>query len=216
MSEPYRHALVTGGAGFIGSHLVRALLKDGLQVTVIDDLSVGDRAAVPEGANLVIGDIRDPKALDRALHGVDVVFHLAAKVSIRASVETFHEDADVNLMGTLALIRALEGRDIRRVILASSMAVYPDLDAPYPIPEDHPLDPLSPYGTAKMAAERYLRQMSEAMGFEAVTLRFFNVYGPGQTYTPYVGVITIFATRILTGEAPVIFGGGQQVRDFVH
>jgi len=99
--------------------------------------------------------------------------------------------------------------------LASSMAVYPDMPAPDPISEDTPLLPLSPYGTGKMAAETYLAQMGDAMGFEPVTLRFFNVYGPGQTFTPYVGVITIFATKLLAGEAPTIFGDGEQVRDFI-
>lgn len=212
----FRHALVTGGAGFIGSHLVRALLAEGMAVTVLDDLSIGQRGAVAEGARFVEGDVRDARALGEALQGVDVVFHLAAKVSIRASVETFKNDADVNLMGTLALIEALEGQGVRRVVMASSMAVYPDLPAPDPIAEDHALAPLSPYGVGKMAAEQYLLQMGDAMGFDAVPLRFFNVYGPGQSYTPYVGVITIFATRLLQGERPVIFGDGEQVRDFVH
>ncbi len=217
MTTPeYAHALVTGGAGFIGTHLVNALLSDGIKVTVLDDLSVGQRDSVPAGAQFVEGDVRDVSVVRRALDGVDVVFHLAAKVSIRASVETFKNDADVNLMGTLALVEALEGQGVRRVVMASSMAVYPDLPAPDPIDEDHALGPLSPYGTGKMAAERYLLQMGEAMAFDAVPLRFFNVYGPGQSYTPYVGVITIFATKLLQGETPVIFGDGEQVRDFVH
>ena len=216
MAEGVSHALVTGGAGFVGSRLARALIAAGRKVTVLDDLSVGSRAAVPEGARLVAGDVRDGAALAQALEGADGVFHLAAKVSIRASVATFHEDADVNLMGTLALIRALEGSAVRRVVLASSMAVYPDRPAPVPIAEDTPLAPLSPYGTAKMAAERYLVQMGEAMGFDALPVRLFNVYGPGQTYTPYVGVITIFANRLTAGKPPVIFGDGGQVRDFVH
>ena len=215
-TSDYSHVLVTGGAGFIGSHLVRALLADGHAVTVLDDLSVGQKGSVPKHARFVQGDVRDAATLRDALTGVDVVFHLAAKVSIRASVETFKNDADVNLMGTLALIEALEGQSVRRVVLASSMAVYPDLPNPDPIGEDHPLGPLSPYGTGKMAAERYLLQMGEAMGVDVVPLRFFNVYGPGQTYTPYVGVITIFATKLLQGETPVIFGDGAQVRDFVH
>ena len=215
MSETFQHALITGGAGFIGSHLARSLVSDGMSVTVIDDLSVGSRDNLPDGVRFVEGDIRDGSAMREALTGVDVVFHLAAKVSIRASVDTFKDDADVNLMGTLSLIEALEGSQVKRVVLASSMAVYPDMPAPNPISEDTPLAPLSPYGTGKMAAEVYLAQMSEAMGFDPVILRFFNVYGPGQTFTPYVGVITIFATKLLAGEAPTIFGDGEQVRDFV-
>ncbi|MEO9821095.1 MAG: NAD-dependent epimerase/dehydratase family protein [Paracoccaceae bacterium] len=212
----FSHALVTGGAGFIGSHLVQSLLDQGLAVTVLDDLSVGQKESVPAKARLIEGDVRDVSVLRDALSGVDVVFHLAAKVSIRASVETFKNDADVNLMGTLALVEALEGQSVRRVVMASSMAVYPDLPNPDPIDEDHALGPLSPYGTGKMAAERYLLQMGEVLDVDIVPLRFFNVYGPGQSYTPYVGVITIFATKLLQGETPVIFGDGEQVRDFVH
>lgn len=216
MTVAFRHALVTGGAGFIGSHLVRALLARGMVVTVVDDLSIGRAEAVEPAARLIVGDVRDVALMQSALAGVDVVFHLAARVSIRASVDTFRDDADVNLMGTLALIAAMDGQAVRKLVFASSMAVYPDMPGPTPISEDHPLAPLSPYGIAKMAAERYVVQMGDAMGFDAVTLRFFNVYGPGQTYTPYVGVITIFATRLLQGEVPIIFGNGEQVRDFVQ
>lgn len=217
MALGFARALVTGGAGFIGSHLVRALVARGMDVVVLDDLSLGRPEALPPGVRLVVGDICDDAALDAALAGVDIVFHLAAKVSIRASVETFRGDATTNLFGTLALLAAIaRAGSVRRLIVASSMAVYPDLPGPVPIAEDHPLAPLSPYGTGKMAAETYARQMGPVFGVDVVTLRFFNVYGPGQTFTPYVGVITIFATRLLQGEVPVIFGDGEQVRDFVH
>ena len=176
----YRRALVTGGAGFIGSHLVERLLSEGLQVVVLDDLSVGKRKNVPAGAEFVLGDVRDPDAVATAISDVDVVFHLAARVSIRASIAGFYEDAETNLMGTLNVLRACAAHGIKKFVYASSMAVYADAPHPVPLPE--------PYST----------------------------YGPRQTFTPYVGVITIFIQRLLRGEPPVIFGDGEQCRDFVY
>lgn len=212
---PPRRALVTGGAGFIGSHLARRLLAEGIETVVLDNLSTGRRENLPEGAELVVGDLRDAAALAQALRGVEVVFHNAARVSIRASIENFREDAETNVMGTLSLLHAMHGSTVRRLVLASSMAVYQDAPAPVPIAEDFPALPLSPYGTGKLAAEHYALQMGRTLGIGVVPLRYFNTYGPGQGYTPYVGVVTIFATRLLRGERPVIFGDGLQVRDFV-
>ncbi|MGQ0553480.1 MAG: NAD-dependent epimerase/dehydratase family protein [Planctomycetota bacterium] len=216
MTATFKRALVTGGAGFIGHHLVRALLARGLEVTVLDDLSVGKRENVPEAAKFVQGDVRDPEAVTMALAGVDCVFHEAAIVSIRASVEGFVHDGDVNLLGTLNLLQCMADSGVRRGVFASSMAVYADSPGPQPLREDAPLRPISPYGIAKLAAEQYWLMMSAHFGIEATALRYFNTYGPGQTPTPYVGVITIFITKLLRGEAPVIFGDGEQRRDFVH
>ena len=216
MITPFRHALVTGGAGFIGHHLARGLLDRGLEVTVLDDLSVGRRENVPGEARFIEGDIRDPASVDRALEDVDCVFHEAAIVTIRGSVGKFRTDADVNLMGTLNLLERLEGRGVRRAVLASSMAVYADAPTPDPIPESYRTEPISPYGVAKLAAERYWLLMCPRFDAEPVVLRYFNTYGPGQTPTPYVGVITIFVERLLAGRVPVIFGDGQQRRDFVN
>lgn len=216
MTGTWRRALVTGGAGFIGHHLARALLARGVAVTVLDDLSMGKRENVPDGARLVMGDVRDPAAVDDALADVDCVFHLAAIVSIRASVEGFARDADVNLMGTLNLLGRMADRGVRRAVLASSMAVYADSPTPTPVPETYPTEPISPYGVAKLAAERYWMLMAPRCGAAPAVLRYFNTYGPGQTPTPYVGVITIFVKRLLAGEPPVIFGDGEQRRDFVH
>ena len=213
---PLRRALVTGGAGFIGSHVAHALLAQGLGVTVLDNLSVGRADAVPDGARLVVGDIRDPDAVRDALAGADAVVHLAAQVTIRGSFERFYDDLDTNLMGTANLVRLLDPARVRWFTLASSMAVYADLPAPAPIPESHATAPLSPYGVGKLAAEQICRQMLGILGTPLTVLRFFNTYGPGQTYTPYVGVITIFVTRLLNGEAPIVFGDGEQQRDFVH
>lgn len=209
-------ALVTGGAGFIGHHLAAALLARGREVTVLDDLSVGTVERVPEGARLVVGDVRDPAKLAEALEGVTDVFHLAAVVSVRASFDGFVRDADVNLLGTLRLLEALRGRGVERAVLASSMAVYADGEAGAAIREDHPTEPASPYGVAKLAAERYWHLVCPHLGVRGTVLRYFNTYGPGQTPTPYVGVITHFAERILRGEPPVIYGDGEQRRDFVH
>lgn len=208
-------ALVTGGAGFIGHHLSAALLRAGHDVVVLDDLSVGRAERVPEGARLVRGDVRDPAALEYALEGVRHVFHLAAVVSVRASVDAFVRDAEVNLFGTLRLLEAMRGRGVETAVLASSMAVYAD-GAGAPIREDHPTAPASPYGAAKLAAEHYWHLVCPRLGVRGTVLRFFNAYGPGQTPTPYVGVITHFTERILRGEPPVIYGDGEQRRDFVH
>jgi UDP-glucose 4-epimerase len=212
----FRHALVTGGAGFIGSHLSRALLQQGRQVTVLDNLSVGRREVIPAGSRFVAGDIRDEAAVADALRGVDCVFHLAAQVTIRGSFDRFYEDLDTNVMGTARLLRAVDPAAVKWFVLASSMAVYADAATPDPIDEHHPTEPLSPYGIGKLAAEGVGRQILGSRGIPFTALRFFNTFGPGQTYTPYVGVITIFVTRLLHGEPPLIFGDGEQQRDFVH
>jgi UDP-glucose 4-epimerase len=208
--------LVTGGAGFIGHHLVHALIRRGVAVTVLDDLSMGRRENVPSAARFVAGDIRDPAVVRTALEGVDAVLHQAAIVSVRASVEHFMRDAEVNLMGTLNLLQQMAGRPIRRAVLASSMAVYADSPTPTPLTEQARTEPLAPYGAAKLASERYWLMVGAQAGIPSTALRYFNTYGPNQTFTPYVGVITIFIRRLLDGQPPVIFGDGEQRRDFIH
>lgn len=212
----FRHALVTGGAGFIGSTLTRALLDAGQAVTVLDNLSVGRRAAVDPRARFVEGDVRDRSAVATALEGVDVVYHLAAQVTIRGSFERFYEDLDTNVMGTAMLLREVDPAKVRWFVLASSMGVYADAIVPIPINEHHPTLPISPYGIGKLASEQLATQLLALRGIPLTTFRFFNTFGPGQAYTPYVGVLTIFVTKLLQGEAPVIFGDGEQRRDFVH
>jgi UDP-glucose 4-epimerase len=212
-----QRALVTGGAGFIGSHLVERLLEQGLSVTVLDDLSVGRREHVPADARLVVGDVRDPQAVLEVVREADVVFHLAAHVSIRASMQEFLHDAQVNVMGTVTVLDACARTGtVRKLIFASSMGVYADAPSPDPIGEEHTARPASPYGVGKLASERYVQLVSRHAGFESVCLRFFNTYGPRQSYTPYVGVATIFVRRLLSGQRPVIFGDGKQCRDFVN
>ena len=212
----WSHALVTGGAGFIGSHLTRTLLADGRRVTVLDNLSVGRREAVPEGARFVHGDLRDDAAVAEALRDVDCVFHLAAQVTIRGSFDRFQEDLDTNVMGTARLLGALDRERIKWFTLASSMAVYADAESPSPITESHLKRPISPYGVGKLAAEDVSHQILEGRGIPFTAVRYFNTYGPGQTYTPYVGVLTIFITRLLRGESITVFGDGEQQRDFTH
>lgn len=212
----FRHALVTGGAGFIGSHLVRELLGRGMAVTVLDDLSTGSRDAVDPRATFVEGDIRSEDDVRRALQDVDCVFHLAARVSVRASFESFYDDMETNILGTGNVIRCLDPERIRHVVMASTMAVYADRPERRPVDESHRLAPLSPYGVGKMSSEMIGAQVLGGLGVPFTALRYFNTYGVGQRYTPYVGVVTIFVTRLLRGEPPVIFGDGEQERDFVH
>jgi UDP-glucose 4-epimerase len=212
----WSHALVTGGAGFIGSHLSRALLAEGRRVTVLDNLSVGRREVVPDGARFVHGDIRDAAAVSDALRDVDCVFHLAAQVTIRDSFNRFYEDLDTNVMGTARLLRAVDPAKVKWFTFASSMAVYADSPTPAPITESHATQPISPYGVGKLAGESVARQILASRGIPLSVVRFFNTFGPGQAYTPYVGVLTIFVTRLLRGEGITIFGDGEQQRDFIH
>lgn len=214
MSE--QKALVTGGAGFIGSKVARRLVEAGWRVTVLDNLGMGQRENVPAGAALVVGDVRDAERVREVARGMDAIFHLAAVVSVRASIENFYEDANVNLMGTLNLLEAAARGDVPRFVYASSMAVYADSPEPRPISETHPTRPISPYGIAKLAGEQYVLNLSQQFGFDGVALRYFNTFGPGQSFTPYVGVITIFIRKLLAGEPLTIFGDGEQRRDFVH
>jgi len=209
-------ALVLGGAGFIGSYLAEALLAEGVAVTVLDDLSVGKRENVPGRANFVQASVEDIAAVRAAADGCEVVFHLAAQVSIRHSMKTFIEDARVNLMGTLGALKGSSEAGVKKFIFASSMAVYADSPAPSPIREDYLPEPISPYGISKYAAERYCLLMAEPLGLDTVILRYFNTYGRGQSFTPYVGVITIFINQLLAGRPPTIFGDGNQQRDFIH
>lgn len=215
MGKLFEKALVTGGAGFIGSHIARRLKALGMEVAVIDDLSMGRLENLPEGAEFHHGSILDAQLVRKALRGVDIVFHNAARVSIRNSFDDIYGDTETNVLGTVNVLREAGKARVRKFIFASSMAVYGDR-ARLPVAEDGPLEPISPYGAGKLAAEAYVRQLSRYYGFESVVLRYFNTYGPGQTLTPYVGVITIFINSLLEGRPPMVFGTGAQVRDFVH
>lgn len=213
----YSTALVTGGAGFIGSHVAKKLIEEGLTVYILDNLSTGKKKNVPSGAILIEGDILDQKLVPDILKkGVDVVFHLAAKVTIRGSTSEFYSDAQTNIMGTLNVLSSCMGTSVKKFIFSSSMAVYGDSPTPDPIDENHVIAPYSPYGISKYACELYVKSICETAGIDSVILRYFNTYGPNQTFTPYVGAITIFITRILSNEPLTVFGDGRQCRDFVH
>lgn len=212
----YKRALVTGGAGFIGSYLVRTLLEERLEVVILDNLSTGKIDNVPVGAEFHKGDVCSQHDVSKVLKGVDIIFHEAAIVSIRASVESFYNDAQTNLMGTINLLRCCASSNVKKIIMASSMAVYADCDRPDPISEDYTLNPISPYGISKLASEKYCEVFSRNTGIDCHVLRYFNTYGVGQTFTPYVGVITIFINNLLSGKQPMIFGDGEQRRDFTH
>jgi UDP-glucose 4-epimerase len=208
--------LVTGGAGFIGSHLCGELLHEGYRVRVLDDLSVGRRENVPRECEFIQGNIQDEELLLEATKDVSAICHQAARVTIRGSLDRFYEDAKTNLMGTLRLLKIAGKQEIKKFVYASSMAVYSDSVKRVPISEEYATIPASPYGIAKLAAERYLLMVGPQMGIEPIVLRYFNTFGIRQTYTPYVGVITIFVTQLMRKEPITIYGDGKQTRDFVH
>ena len=208
--------LVTGGAGFIGSHLVDALLDAGHAVTVVDDLSRGTREHVGAGAELLEVDITTPALLDAVVTTrPEVVFHQAAQIDVRSSVRDPLSDAETNVLGTVNVLRACAAAGVRRVIFASSGgAVYGDTDV-IPTPEDAPCRPESPYGTSKVCAELYAATFQRVQGLESVSLRYANVYGPRQDPHGEAGVVAIFTTRLLAGETAVVNGDGAQTRDYV-
>ena len=211
--------LVTGGAGFIGSHLVEALVKDGARVRVLDDFSTGRRenlAGVAGQIELIEGDVSDPKVAQRAVTGCDYALHLAAVASVQASLEEPRRVHRVNVDGTLNVLEAARQNGTRCVILASTTALYGDHTA-LPLREELPPRPLSPYAASKATGEAYCSAFHASYGLPTVALRFFNVYGPRQDPTnPYSGVISIFAKRMSQGKRPTIYGDGEQTRDFVY
>lgn len=211
--------LVTGGAGFIGSHLVERLLSQGHHVLVLDDLSSGDEANLPlDHPNLrfLEADAADPRASAAAADGCGAVFHLAAVASVQASIDEPVRTHRANLIATLMMLEAASGAGVKRFVYASSAAVYGDTRE-LPIGEDTPTHPLSPYATDKLAGEHYLAHYHRTGRIAGVAFRFFNVYGPRQDPSnPYSGVISIFTQRARAGESITVFGDGQQTRDFVY
>ncbi|HWH34850.1 MAG TPA: NAD-dependent epimerase/dehydratase family protein [Acidimicrobiales bacterium] len=206
--------LVTGGAGFIGSHLVDALVADGHQVRVLDDLSTGAAANVDPAAELVEGDVAVAANVARAVAGAEVVFHQAARGSVQRSVEDPLATDRVNIHGTLTVLAGALEAGARRVVHASSSSVYGGA-GPLPTPESAPVVPRSPYAVTKAAAEQYCRVFAELHGLETVALRYFNVFGPRQRAdSAYAAVIPRFIDHLRRGEAPTVHGDGRQSRDF--
>ena len=215
MADPTR-VLVTGGAGFIGSHLVDRLLADGCDVVVLDDLETGFRENVAGDAELRIGSVADADAVREAMTGCDLVFHQAAHKAVLRSVEHPIPTDTVNTHGTLTVLQSARDLGVRRVVHASSSSVYGGA-APRPTREDAPLRPRSPYAVSKLAAEEYCRVFAELYGLETVALRYFNVYGPRQRPDAmYAAVIPLFVDALLNGRAPVVHGDGLQSRDFTY
>jgi UDP-glucose 4-epimerase len=209
--------LVTGGAGFIGSNLVGALVAGGCNVTVLDNLSSGYRSNLdpfPE-VRFIDGDIRNPDAVDTAVRGAEVVFHLAASVGNKRSIDDPIADAEINVLGTLRMLDAARRHRVRKVVASSSAGIFGELKT-LPIREDHPVEPDTPYGSTKLCSEKLCLAYAKLHGLEAVCLRYFNVYGPNQRFDAYGNVIPIFAFQMLRGEPLTVFGDGEQTRDFVN
>lgn len=207
--------LVTGGAGFIGGHTIRLLLERGYDVIVLDNLYTGSRDDVPEGAELVVGDVADRDTVARVVKRADYVIHLAAIVSIDEARENPFETIRVNVIGTLNLLEESYRQGIGRFVYASSSAVYGEQER-LPISEDAPLRPINTYGASKLAGEALVDAYREEKGLSTIALRYFNVYGPGMRGGPYAGVIYKFIMSALRNEPLTIYGDGEQTRDFIY
>jgi UDP-glucose 4-epimerase len=206
--------LVTGGAGFIGSHVAEALAARGEDVVVLDDLSSGRRENLPEGVELVEGDIREPLAQLFASVRPTVCYHLAAQIDVRVSVARPEHDALINVIGTVNLLQAALERGAKIVFSSTGGAIYGECEGP--ASEDAPRRPIAPYGTSKLAAEEYLATFNRLHGTTHVSLRYGNVYGPRQDPHGEAGVVAIFFNKLRDGETPKVFGDGRQTRDYVY
>jgi UDP-glucose 4-epimerase len=219
MPRNFSKIVVTGGAGFIGSHIVDRILKEGYETVVIDDLSQGRLENISqhlenEKFKFLKADIRDLEKVEPIIKDADAIFHEAAVISVSRSLEDPAYTNDVNVAGTLNLLKASLNSNIKKFIYASSCAVYGEAESPRQS-EENPTSPRSPYAVTKIAAENYCKLFNRLYGLEAIILRYFNVYGPRQSYGPYSGVITKFIDRLIRGEPPVTYGDGEQTRDFV-
>jgi len=207
--------LVTGGAGFIGSNIVRRLLDLAYEPVVFDDLSSGFAENLLPDVPFVEADVRDGAAVVDAAAGCDMIIHLAASVGNARSIDDPVKDSQINVLGTLNVLQAARRHGLRRIVFSSSAGIFGELKT-LPIAEDHPQDPDSPYGTSKLAAEKMCLVYNKLYGMRNVCLRYFNVYGVNQRFDAYGNVIPIFADRILRGRPVTIFGDGEQTRDFVN
>ena len=210
-------AVVTGGAGFIGSHLVDALLSDGREVIVVDDLSTGKAERVAAEATLEVVDISDAAALDRVIDSArpQAIFHLGAQSSVTVSVSDPRRDCEVNVIGTLNVLEAARRHGAPVAFTSTGGALYGN-DAPLPTSEDRIPAPLAPYGASKWAGEAYLTTWARAHGVPHAVCRLGNVYGPRQSPHGEAGVVSIFSLKLWRGEAPTLFGHGRPTRDYVH
>jgi UDP-glucose 4-epimerase len=209
--------VVTGGAGFIGSNIVAQLLADGKEVCVLDDLSSGHAINLKPFPNIqfIQESILNVDAVDKALEGADTVFHLAASVGNKRSIDRPLLDAEINVLGTLKVLEACRKHKVRKIVVSSSAGIYGELKQ-LPIEESHPIDPDSPYGASKLCAEKMCLSYAKLYDLEAIALRYFNVYGVNQRFDEYGNVIPIFVFQMIAGKPITIFGDGEQTRDFVN
>ncbi len=217
MSKRMTNVLVTGGAGFIGSHLAEGMVKRRINTRVLDNFSTGSRENLKgvEGIEIIDGDIRDMDVLQAAMDGIDIVFHLAALPSVSKSVRDPISSNTVNLDGTVKVLLAAKDVGVQKVVYAGSSSAYGDSEA-LPKVESMRESPISPYAVNKMAGEKYCSVFSSVYGLETVVLRYFNVFGPRQDPSShYSGVISSFIRKLLMGQRPVVYGDGEQTRDFV-
>jgi UDP-glucose 4-epimerase len=217
MSKQSRRVLVTGGAGFIGSHVCDAFAADGWSVTALDDLSSGRKENVSEGIDLVVSDIRSPEAAELVRDGgFDLISHHAAQIDVRVSVNRPEHDASINIMGLLNLLESAVQGGVRRFVYVSSGGVVYGEPEHLPVVETAPKMPLSPYGVSKLTGEHYLRFYRHIHGLEGVSLRYSNVFGPRQDPHGEAGVVAIFGRAVLEGRPITVFGDGEQTRDYVY
>jgi UDP-glucose 4-epimerase len=212
-----KRVLVTGGGGFIGSNLVKKLIKDGNSVTVLDNFTSGYRSNLEPYPSLHIieGDVRDKTAVGKSMHNVEVVFHLAASVGNKRSIDNPLVDAEVNVLGTLQILEAARKEGVRKIVTSSSAGIFGELKT-MPIKEDHPVEPDAPYGCTKLCQEKLCLAYAKLYSIETICLRYFNVYGPNQRFDAYGNVIPIFVFRMINNQSLQIYGDGEQTRDFVH
>ena len=211
------NALVTGGAGFIGSNLSKLLVSEGHDVIVLDNLLSGYRCNIDAMSEVrfIEGDIRDEDLVNAAMKGIDVVFHLAASVGNKRSIDYPVEDAEINVIGTLRVLEAARQQGVRKIVASSSAGIFGELKK-LPIAEDHQVAPDSPYSSTKLCMEKECLVYGKMYDIEAVCMRYFNVYGPNQRFDAYGNVIPIFAFRLLRDETLTIYGDGEQTRDFIN
>ena len=213
-----KKVLVTGGAGFIGSNLVQYLVANNYEVTVVDNLLTGHLSnleSIYNNFNFIKGDIRDFELIDQLMKDIDTVFHLAASVGNKRSIDFPLEDAQINVIGTLNVLEAARKHNVRKIVASSSAGIFGELKT-IPINENHPIDPDTPYGSTKLCQEKLCLSYSKLYNLEAVCLRYFNVYGQNQRFDAYGNVIPIFVYNIIHDIPIKIFGDGEQTRDFVH
>jgi nucleoside-diphosphate-sugar epimerase len=211
-----KNILVTGGGGFIGSNLVKTLIKDGNNITVLDNFISGYRENLKDlSIKLIEGDIRNIKSVEDAMKGNEIVFHLAASVGNKRSIDFPLIDAEINVIGTLNILETARKFGIKKVVISSSAGIFGELKT-IPIKEDHPIEPDSPYGCTKLCEEKLGLSYAKLYDMNVICLRYFNVYGPNQRFDAYGNVIPIFVFRMLKNEPITIYGDGEQTRDFVN